>query len=62
MSDALELKKLKLQLAQVHAAQLEYELRMEERQDEIRRIQAAIETQEARKDELSKKIAELESK
>ena len=53
---SLELKKLKVQLAQVSAARMSMELNIDERMEEIARIQKTIEVQTAAEAELKQKI------
>lgn len=52
----LDLKKLKVELIQVEAARASLELRIEERLDEIQRIQETIIISENREQELKLKI------
>lgn len=59
MADTLEVKKIKAERARVYASKLELELRVEERLEEINRIKASIEIQEAKEKELDDKIAAL---
>ena len=54
----LELKKMKVELLRVSAAKAELELRIDERMDEISRIEEAVKAQEAKEQELQTKIAE----
>jgi hypothetical protein len=56
----LDLKKLKVQKAQVAAARMGMELTQDERKDEIARIQKTIDVQLATEAELEIKIAEAE--
>lgn len=57
----IELKRMKLQMVQVAAAQAELEFKVEERLDEIERIKAAILVQKAKVEELSSKITSEET-
>ena len=52
----LELKRMKLELVKVAAARNEIEFRIEERLDEISRLQEHIKVQEAKEAELKSKI------
>lgn len=56
----LEIKKLKVQFAQVSSAKMAMELNIDERMDEIQRIQKQIDIQTAREDELKIMIEEAE--
>lgn len=58
--NALDLKRLKLELIHVAAARAELEFRIEERMDEISRIEANIKIQENKEAELVAKIAAAE--
>jgi len=62
MADSLELKRLKLEVRRVDAAQAEQEFKIEEALDNIERLRENIKNQEARKAELAVKIAEMEAK
>lgn len=53
---SLEMKKKKLELARVQVARQELEYKIEERKEEIERLEAAIEIQKKREFELSKEI------
>lgn len=55
---SLDLKKLKVELLRVSAAKAELELRIEEYQDNIKRLQDSIEVSVSKEQELSAKIAE----
>ena len=52
----LELKRTKLELIKVAAARHEIEFRIEERLDEINRLQEHVKVQEAKEAELKEKI------
>ena len=52
----LELKRMKLELIKVAAARCEIEFRIEERLDEISRLQEHVKVQEAKEAELKGKI------
>ena len=54
----LELKKLNVELLRVAAAKAELELKVEERMDEIKRIEDNIKIQEIKEQELKLRIAE----
>lgn len=60
MADSLDIKRLKAELAGVTAAKLQFDLRIEERLDEIIRIKSQVEVQEAKEKELEARIAELQ--
>lgn len=53
---SLELKKIKVELLRVSAAKAELELRIEEYQDNINRLQDNIAIQKTKEDELQAKI------
>lgn len=53
---SLELKKIKVELLRVAAARAEQELRIEEYQDNIKRLEDNIVIQKAKEDELQAKI------
>ena len=54
--NSLELKKTKAELARVTAAKLEMEFRIEERLEEVNRLQEQIKIQEAKEKELTDKL------
>lgn len=54
----LEVKKLKVELLRVGAAKAELELKVEERMEEIKRIEDNIKIQELKEQELEAKIAD----
>lgn len=54
----LDMKKLRVELIQVQAARASLELRVEERLEEIERLQEHIEIQKKKELELSQKIEE----
>lgn len=56
----LELKKLKVELLRVSAAKGEMELRIDERMEEIARLEDHIKVQIAKEEELKAKIAEMQ--
>jgi hypothetical protein len=53
---SLEIKKIKVELLQVQAAKASLELRIEERLEEIQRIQDNIKISEAKESELIEKL------
>lgn len=57
----IELKRLKVELARVQSARMEQELRIDEHQENIDRLKAAILVQEAKEAELAEKIKEAEA-
>lgn len=57
----IELKRLKVELARVQSARMEQELRIDEHNENIERLQAAILVQEAKEAELTQKIKDAES-
>lgn len=57
----LDLKRLKLDLIKVGAAKAELQFKIEERLEDIRRIEDNIKISEAKEEELKTKIAEAES-
>lgn len=59
---SLELKRKKLDLMRVQTARHELEFKIEERQDEIKRIEDHIKVQKDKELELGKEIHELEKK
>jgi hypothetical protein len=59
---SLELKRKKLELMRVTTARHELEFKIEEKQDEIKRIQDHIKVQRLKEAELGKEIHELEKK
>jgi hypothetical protein len=56
----LDLKRMKLELIKVGAAKAELQFKIEERLDDIRRIEDNIKIQESRENELMQKIADSE--
>lgn len=56
----IELKRLKVELVRVQAARMDQELRIDEHQENIDRLQQAIAIQQAKEAELTQKIAEAE--
>lgn len=58
----LELKKIKVELMRVQAAKGDLEIKVEERLEEIKRIQDSIKAQEIREAELIEKIKVEEGK
>lgn len=60
MASNLEIKKLKMELLKVAAAKAELEYKIEERQEDIRRIEEHIKLQEEREKKLEVQLAELE--
>lgn len=56
----LELKRLKLDLIRISAAKAELQFKIEERVEDIRRIEENIKISEAKEEELILKIAEAE--
>ena len=57
---SLDLKRMKLELVKVAAARAELEFRVEERLDEINRIQEHIKVQFDKEADLQQKIADVE--
>jgi hypothetical protein len=57
----IELKRLKVELARVQSARMEQELRIDEHNENIERLQAAILIQQAKEAELTQKIKDAES-
>jgi hypothetical protein len=57
----IELKRLKVELARVMSARMEQELRIDEHNENIERLQAAILIQQAKEAELTQKIKDAES-
>ena len=57
---SLEISRKKLELARVQVARQEQEFKILERQEEINRLQTAIEQQTAAEDKLKEAIAQLE--
>lgn len=62
MNNSLELKKLEVELKRVDAARAELELRKEEFLDQIMRLEAHIEVQKKREEELKVQIKEMKEK
>lgn len=56
----LEIKRMKLELIKVTAARHELEFRIEERLDEVARIQEHVKVQQNKEEELTLKIKEAE--
>jgi len=56
---SLELKKIQVELMRVQTAKMELEYKIEEKLDEVRRMQEHITIQEAKELELKEKIQEL---
>lgn len=61
MSD-IELKRKKLELSRVQLAREEQEFKIEERMEEIRRLESMIEIQKKKEQELKVEITTLEAK
>lgn len=57
--NALEIKKMKVELIRVGAAKAELELRIEICKDEINRVSEHIKIQEAKEQELTEKLKDL---
>lgn len=57
----IELKRLKVELARVQSARMEQELRIDEHNENIERLQAAILIQQAKEVELTEKIKDAEA-
>ena len=55
-----ELKKIQVEYKRVNAAREEQELRIFEFQEQIKRLEASIETSKAKEEELLTKIAEMQ--
>ena len=58
---SLELKRVEVELLRVTAARAELELRIEEYQDNIKRLEDNVAIQKAKEEELKAKIAEAQS-
>lgn len=58
----IELKRLKVELARVQSARMEQELRIDEHNENIERLQQAILVQQAKEAELAEKIKNEENK
>lgn len=58
----LDLRRKKLELMRVQTARYELEFKIEEKYDEIKRIESHIKVQKEKEDELSKEIIELEKR
>lgn len=56
----LELKKLQVELLRVSAAKGEMELKIDERMDEVRRLEEHIKVQTLKEEELKLKITEMQ--
>lgn len=56
----LELKKLQVELLRVSAAKGEMELKIDERMDEVRRLEEHIKVQTLKEEELRLKITEMQ--
>ena len=56
---SLELKKTQVELMRVQTARMELEYKIEERLEDIKRMEDHIKTQEEKEKELSAKIADL---
>ena len=59
---SIDLKRKKLELSRVTLAREEQELKIEERMEEIKRLQSMIEIQKSKEQELSAEVAELTKK
>lgn len=59
---SIDLKRKKLELSRVQLAREEQELKIEERMEEIKRIEALIEIQKKKEDELTAEITALTNK
>lgn len=57
----LELKRLKLDLVKISAAKCELQFKIEERLDDIRRIEENIKISELKEEEIKAKIAQAEA-
>lgn len=57
----IELKRLKVELSRVASARMEQELRIDECNEQIERLQKSIEIQLAKEAELNQKIKDAES-
>lgn len=57
----IEIKRLKVELARVTSARMEQELRIDEHNENIERLEAAILIQTAKEAELEQKIKDAES-
>lgn len=61
MVNKIEIKRMKLEMVKVAAARAEMEFRIEERMEEIARIEDNIKLQDKREQELKEKIAAAEA-
>ena len=61
MATTIEIKKVQLELMRVQSARMEMELKIDERQEEIKRIQDHIKVQEIKEVELMKALADLKA-
>lgn len=59
---SIDLKRKKLELSRVQLAREEQELKIEERMEEIKRIESLIEIQKKKEDELTAEITALTNK
>lgn len=59
---SLELKKIKLELMRVQTARMDMELKIDERKEEIQRLEDHIKIQSDKELELSQKIQDLSNK
>lgn len=62
MSESIELKRKKLELSRVELARQEQEFKIEERMEEVGRLQAMIEIQKNKEQELKSEISALLTK
>jgi len=60
MATSLELKKVKAELLRVQAAKADMEVRVEDHMENIGRLQAQMEISQAKEDELTKTLAEMQ--
>ena len=58
---SLEIKRIKVELLRVASARAELELRIEEMQDNIKRLEDNISIQKAKEDELQAKLADAQN-
>jgi septal ring factor EnvC (AmiA/AmiB activator) len=61
MATPLELKKVKAELARVYASKLDMEVRIEDHMENIARLNANIAISQAKEDELTKQLADMQA-
>ena len=60
-SNAIELKKLQVELARVQVGKMELELKIEERMEDVQRLQDHVKLSEAKESEIIKQIEALKA-